>query len=45
MMEETIYHEVVHGILNTIDRHDLSEDENFVQNFAVLLHQFEKTKK
>lgn len=45
MMEETLYHEVVHAILDTMAEYDLSANEKFVQNFAVLLRQFEKTKK
>lgn len=44
LVEQTLYHEVVHAILNTMDKHDLSKDEVFVQGFSLLLHQFEKTK-
>lgn len=43
-MEQTLYHEVVHSILDEIGRDDLSSDETFVQSFSLLLHQFEKTK-
>jgi len=43
-MEQTLYHEVVHVILDEIGRDDLSLDETFVQSFSLLLHQFEKTK-
>lgn len=44
-INQTLYHELVHAILETLDRNDLSNDEFFVQSFALLLHQFEKTKK
>jgi len=44
-METTFYHELVHGILDSMGRHTLSEDEEFVEGFANLLHQYEKTKK
>ena len=43
-MEQTLYHEVVHVILDEIGRDDLSSDETFVQSFSLMLHQFEKTK-
>lgn len=43
-IEQTLYHEVVHSILDTMGKHELSNDENFVQGFSLLLHQFEKTK-
>lgn len=42
--EQTLYHEVVHAILNTLGEHELSENEKFVKKLSVLLHQFEKTK-
>jgi hypothetical protein len=42
--EATIYHEVVHAILDTLGEFDLSQKEEFVQKFSVLMHQFEKTK-
>lgn len=44
-IEQTIYHEVVHAILDTLGYDDISNDETFVQQFSLLLHQFEKTKK
>ncbi len=44
-IEQTLYHEVVHAILDTLNKDDLSKDEDFVQQFSLLLHQFEKTKK
>jgi len=44
-IDHTIYHEVVHAILDTMSEHDLSNNEKFVQQFALLLHQFEVTKK
>lgn len=43
-MEASFYHELVHGILETMGKTDLSSDEGFVEGFANLLHQFEKTK-
>ena len=43
--EQTLYHEVVHAILDSMSKNELSEDEEFVQQFSLLLHQFEKTKR
>jgi hypothetical protein len=43
-IELTLYHEVVHAILDTLGEKDLSHDEKFVKKFSMLLHQFEKTK-
>lgn len=43
-VEQTLYHEVIHAILNTLGENELSENEHFVKKFSVLLHQFEKTK-
>lgn len=43
-LEQTVYHEVVHCLLNEMGRNDLSSDETFVQTFSLLLHQFETTK-
>ena len=43
--EQTLFHEVVHCILGEMGRNDLSDDENFVQSFAVLMHQFFRTMK
>ena len=42
--EQTLYHEVVHAILDELGRADLSEDENFVQSFSLMIHQFETSK-
>lgn len=44
-IEETMYHEVVHAVLRSMEEHELASNEKFVQTFALLLHQFEKTKK
>ena len=44
-IEQTLYHEVTHAILDTLGEHELSNNEEFVQKFSLLLHQFEKTKK
>lgn len=43
-IEHTLYHEVVHAILDTMEERELSNNEKFVQQFSLLLHQFEKTK-
>ena len=43
-IEQTLYHEVTHAILDELGYHKLSKDEKFVQGFSLLLHQFEKTK-
>lgn len=45
IMEQTLYHEVVHAILDELGYDKLSSDEKFVQSFSLLLHQFETTKK
>ena len=44
-VEQILYHEVVHAILDTLMEYELSKNEEFVQKFSILLHQFEKTKK
>lgn len=43
--DQTMYHEITHAILDDIGRPDLSKDENFVNAFSTLLHQFEVTKR
>lgn len=43
-IEQTLYHEVVHAILDTLGESELSSNEKFVQSFSLLLHQFETTK-
>lgn|SRR4030043_1171774 len=43
-IEQTLYHEIVHAILDTLGKRELSKDEEFIQSFSLLLHQFEKTK-
>jgi len=45
MVDQTLYHEAIHAILDTMGEYELSANEKFVQNFSVLLHQFDKTKK
>lgn len=40
---QTYYHEKVHYILFIMNRHDLRTDEAFVDLFAHLLHQSDKT--
>ena len=44
-IEASFYHELVHGILDIMGKRDLSANEEFVEGFANLLHQYEKTKK
>jgi len=44
-IENTLYHEVTHAILDTLGYHELSSDEKLVQQVGTLFHQFEKTKK
>lgn len=39
----TIHHEVVHSILATMGRHELNQDEEFVQVFGTFMEQFHKT--
>lgn len=36
----TFYHEVVHAILDSMNEHELSGNEKFVDLFGSLLHQF-----
>lgn len=43
-IEQTLYHEVTHAILDELGYNKLSSDEKFVQGFSLLLHQFETTK-
>lgn len=44
-VQQTLYHEVVHAILFTLGEYELGENEKFVQQFSLLIHQFENTKK
>jgi hypothetical protein len=44
-IEQTIFHEMVHTILNEMNRFELSENEEFVQTFSLLLHQAIRTAK
>ena len=44
-VEQTLYHEVTHAILDTMREYELSNNEKFVQNFSLLMHQYEVTKK
>lgn len=39
----TYYHEIVHVILGSLGRNDLNVDEAFVDAFAGLLYQIQKT--
>ena len=45
LVNQTLYHEVIHAILESMSEHTLSQNEEFVQKFALLLHQFETSKK
>ena len=45
LVEQSFYHELVHAILKTLNRETLNKDEDFVDNFATMLHQYMKTKK
>lgn len=42
--ERTFYHELVHHILNNMGQEKLSYDEDFVDEFACKLYEYEKTK-
>ena len=44
-MSTVFYHELVHLILDVMNEYDLSKNEKFVDVFATLLHQFNKTRK
>lgn len=44
-IEQTFYHELVHAILSSLHKYDLNKDEEFVDTFGTMLHQFMKTKK
>jgi hypothetical protein len=44
-IESGFYHELVHGILQTMGKKELDKDEEFVEGFANLLHQFIKSAK
>ena len=42
-MEASFYHELVHAMLETMGKRNLSEDEELVEWLANQLHQFMKT--
>ena len=42
--ERTFFHELVHMILDSMGRDRLKYDEKFVDDFALLLHEYEKSK-
>lgn len=42
---QSFYHELVHHIFEILGYFELSDDEKMVQQFSVMLDQFEKTKK
>jgi len=41
---QSFYHELIHLIFDTLGYCDLSQNENLVQQFSLLLDQFEQTK-
>lgn len=43
--DETLHHEVIHMFLDTLGYYELSADEKLVQGMAVLMKQFEDSKK
>lgn len=45
IVDQTLYHELVHAILETMGETELSANDKFVQNFGMLLHQFIVTKR
>jgi hypothetical protein len=45
VIEDTFYHEKVHAILDSMGKHDLSQDEEFVNVFSRLLRQSDVTAK
>ena len=45
VIEHTICHELTHMILMLMYEFDLNDNEKFVDNFGLFLHQFLKTKK
>lgn len=42
--EKTYFHELVHMILDSMDRHNLKYNEDFVEQFSQRLYEYEKTK-
>ena len=44
-VEQTFYHELVHAILSDMGKVELSRDDEFVDLFAQLLYQYEKSRK
>lgn len=43
--DATLYHEVVHAMLDSLAYYELSQNEKLVQGLSVLMKQFEETKK
>ena len=44
LKEKTFFHELVHQILDSMDKDELKYDEDFVEEFAQRLYEYEKTK-
>jgi len=42
--EQTYFHELVHMILDSMSRHNLKYNEDFVEEFSQRLYEYEKTK-
>ena len=38
-VEQTLYHEILHMVLDSLGYHELSSDEKFIQSVSLLLHQ------
>lgn len=43
--EHTFYHELVHALLWATTKPKLSDNEDFVDSLAAMIHQYEQTKK
>lgn len=43
VQEQTLYHEVIHAMLDAIGYDEIGEDEKFVNSMGTLLHQFVRT--
>ena len=44
LKEKTFFHELVHQILHSMDKEELKYDEDFVEDFAQRLYEYEKSK-
>ena len=39
LVQQTVLHEIIHGVLDQLGYHELYEDERLVQGLAIGLHQ------